>query len=129
MRLTLLKKNIRKWSWRPQQQLEQSLHEQIPHIPQSCISLEAPESHINKNGRKHIDPDTSSDTEEETGKDPEGGKEMWGPGANISSGFGGLGLEGIKGCDESVGERPSPPPGEGNRGLSISGERAGAEGE
>lgn len=48
-----------------------------------------------------------------------------GPGAPIASGFGGLGLEGIVGNEDSLGES-SAPPGEGNRGL-MSGDKAGGE--
>lgn len=60
--------------------------------------------------------------------DSDGGKVMPGPeAATMSSGFGGLGLEGMMGSEDSVGASPSPA-GEGNRGL-ISGERVGEEGE
>lgn len=41
----------------------------------------------------------------------------------MSSGLGGLGLEGMVGSEDSVGER-SPLPGEGNRGV-MSGDKAG----
>lgn len=46
---------------------------------------------------------------------------MVGPGAIISSGFGGLGLDGMTGNDDSVGDEAA---GVGNSGL-ISGERSG----
>lgn len=62
--------------------------------------------------------------EEEKGKEPNG--EKAGPGAAMASGFGGLGLEGMVGKEESVGESWEPE-GEGKRGV-ISGDKAG-EGE
>ncbi|KAI3829606.1 hypothetical protein L1987_03732 [Smallanthus sonchifolius] len=49
-----------------------------------------------------------------------------GPKDDMSSGLGGLGLEGMVGRDDSLGES-SPPLGEGNRGV-MSGDKAG-EGE
>ncbi|KAK9281848.1 hypothetical protein L1049_004754 [Liquidambar formosana] len=48
-----------------------------------------------------------------------------GPGASISSGFGGLGLEGMVGTEDSVGESGLPP-GVGNSGV-MSGDKAGGE--
>lgn len=58
---------------------------------------------------------------EEAGKDPNGKNAESGPGArNLSSGFGGLGLEGMVGMEEVVGEGNTPP-GEGKRG-EMSGE-------
>ncbi|KAK4441735.1 protein NETWORKED 3A [Sesamum alatum] len=68
--------------------------------------------------------------EEDSGNRPDGGNAIPGPGAaTTSSGLGGLGLEGITGTDDSVGES-SEPAGEGKRGV-ISGESAGGgdEGE
>ncbi|KAK4418192.1 hypothetical protein Salat_2231900 [Sesamum alatum] len=62
-------------------------------------------------------------TEEESGIDPDGANAIPGPGATIASGFGGLGLDGIRGIEDSLGER-SEPPGEGKRGA-ISGDNAG----
>ncbi|XP_022041008.1 uncharacterized protein LOC110943573 [Helianthus annuus] len=49
-----------------------------------------------------------------------------GPKDDMSSGLGGLGLEGMVGSEDSVGES-SPPLGEGNKGV-MSGDKAG-EGE
>lgn len=48
-----------------------------------------------------------------------------GPKEGMSSGLGGLGLEGMVGSEDSVGES-SPLPGEGKRGV-ISGDEAGGE--
>ncbi|KAL8234286.1 hypothetical protein R6Q59_020386 [Mikania micrantha] len=67
------------------------------------------------------------ETEVETGSEPDGETaKVLGPKDDMSSGLGGLGLDGMVGSDDSVGES-SPPPGEGNRGV-MSGDRAG-EGE
>ncbi|KAL8214913.1 hypothetical protein R6Q57_004362 [Mikania cordata] len=67
------------------------------------------------------------ETEEETGSEPDGETaKVLGPKDDMSSGLGGLGLDGMVGSDDSVGESSSPP-GEGNRGV-MSGDRAG-EGE
>lgn len=67
----------------------------------------------------------NKEEEEENGKEPIGENAITGPGADMASGFGGLGLEGIVGNEDSVGES-SEPPGEGNRGvMSFSGELAG----
>ncbi|KAK3004152.1 hypothetical protein RJ639_019048 [Escallonia herrerae] len=60
---------------------------------------------------------------EENGRDPDGAMTILGPGANMSSGFGGLGLEGMMGSEDSDGESPEPL-GEGKRGV-MSGERVG----
>lgn len=65
------------------------------------------------------------ETEDETGKDPYGVEADSGPGAIITSGFGGLRLEGIVGRDDSVGEGAMPL-GVGNKGV-MSGDKAGAE--
>lgn len=70
-------------------------------------------------------PETWSGCEEESGNDPNGESANTGPGAPIASGFGGLGLEGIVGNEESLGESTEPP-GEGNRGV-MSGDNAGGE--
>lgn len=64
-------------------------------------------------------------TEEESGNSPDGGNAIPGPGATIASGFGGLGLDGIRGREDSLGES-SEPPGVGKRGA-ISGDNAGGE--
>ncbi|KAK1426712.1 hypothetical protein QVD17_15391 [Tagetes erecta] len=67
--------------------------------------------------------------EEETGSELEAVGEMamvFGPKDVMSSGLGGLGLEGMMGSDDSVGAS-SPPLGVGNKGV-ISGDKAG-EGE
>ncbi|KAL3644824.1 hypothetical protein CASFOL_010004 [Castilleja foliolosa] len=55
---------------------------------------------------------------------PDGPNVIAGPGANIASGFGGLGLDGIKGIEDSLGESPGPPGDVGKRGL-ISGDIVG----
>ncbi|KAG6748513.1 hypothetical protein POTOM_048439 [Populus tomentosa] len=71
-------------------------------------------------------PDEVVETEEEAGKDPEGEIEnLAGPGATMSLGFGGLGLEGMVGRDDSVGEG-APAPGVGSKG-STSGDKVGGE--
>lgn len=59
------------------------------------------------------------DAEMEGGNDPNGGNAEPGPSAIKSSGFGGLGLEGMVGTDEPV--LGTTPPGDGNKGA-ISGE-------
>ncbi|KAL5150906.1 hypothetical protein HKD37_13G037431 [Glycine soja] len=53
---------------------------------------------------------------EESG-DPNGEKAERGPGAIMSSGFGGLGLEGIVGMSEPAAGVGNTPPGEGNSGA------------
>ena len=53
---------------------------------------------------------------EEAGNAPRGEKAESGPGATTSSGLGGLGVEGMVGTDDTVGEG-STPPGEGNSGA------------
>lgn len=53
---------------------------------------------------------------EEACIDPDGANAESGPGAIISSGFGGLGLEGMVGMSEPVGVGNTPP-GEGNSGA------------
>lgn len=64
------------------------------------------------------------ETEEEIGSEPDGEMAMvLGPNDEMSSGFGGLGLEGMVGKDDSLGES-SPPLGEGNKGV-MSGDKAG----
>ena len=63
---------------------------------------------------------------EEAGKDPDGGKVIPGPGATKASGFGGLGLEGMVGSEDSAGESGCFP-GVGKRGV-MSGDRAGDNG-
>lgn len=65
----------------------------------------------------------SSLTAEESGLGMVSSGARPGPGAAMASGLGGLGLEGISGTEESLGER-SEPPGEGNRGV-MSGDNAG----
>lgn len=66
-------------------------------------------------------------TEEEAVKASAGGKAIPGPGASKSSGFGGPGLEGIVGSEDSVGEGAMVlPPGVGNNGV-MSGDRLGAD--
>lgn len=66
--------------------------------------------------------------EEDSGRTSDGENAVPGPGASsIASGFGGLGLEGIKGTDDSEGES-SEPLGEGKRGL-ISGDNVGDKDE
>lgn len=67
----------------------------------------------------------ATETEDEAGKDPDGGNAKSGPGAAITSGFGGLGLDGIVGSDDWVGERGTRR-GEGNNGV-ISGDRVGED--
>jgi len=52
----------------------------------------------------------------EAGNAPRGEKAESGPGATTSSGLGGLGVEGMVGTDDTVGEG-STPPGEGNSGA------------
>ncbi|KAL3572448.1 hypothetical protein D5086_026352 [Populus alba] len=75
---------------------------------------------------KSQSPDEVVETEEEAGKDPDGEIEnLAGPGATMSLGFGGLGLEGMVGRDDSVGEG-APAPGVGSKG-SISGDEVGGE--
>lgn len=65
-------------------------------------------------------------TEEEAGK-ASAGKAIPGPGASKSSGFGGPGLEGIVGSEDSVGEGAMVlPPGVGNNGV-MSGDKLGAD--
>ena len=91
-----------------------------PHIPGSCIMQEA--SNPN-NTTKFRGPDGAIETVEDSGKVPDGGKAESGPGATVTSGFGGLWLEGIVGTDDSDGGTASPP-GEGNSG-EMSGDRAG----
>lgn len=61
---------------------------------------------------------------EEAGMDANGGKAKTEPGVVKTWGFGGLGLEGIIGKEESVGEEEATPLGVGNRG-SISGDWVG----
>ena len=61
----------------------------------------------------------------DAGKEPDGESAKSGPGAKILSGLGGLGVEGIVGNDESVGEGAIPL-GVGNKG-SISGGKLGEE--
>ena len=56
------------------------------------------------------------DAAEEAGNDSYGGKAESGPGAPKSSGFGGLGLEGMVGMDDPVGVGTAPP-GEGKSGA------------
>ncbi|KAJ0052821.1 hypothetical protein Pint_01064 [Pistacia integerrima] len=91
----------------------------VPHIQVSCIKQNSrkPRKIANFNG--------AAETEEETGKDPNGDKANSGPGAIITSGFGGLGLEGIVGRDDSVGEGAIPL-GVGNKGV-MSGDKVGVE--
>ncbi|MBA0785816.1 hypothetical protein Gotri_026577 [Gossypium trilobum] len=67
----------------------------------------------------------AKETAVDAGKDPDGEGAKPGPGANILSGLGGLGLEGIVGNDDSVGEGAIPL-GVGSKG-SISGGKLGEE--
>ncbi|KAL0389584.1 UNVERIFIED_CONTAM: protein NETWORKED 3A [Sesamum calycinum] len=48
-------------------------------------------------------------TEEESGIDPDGANAIPGPGDTVASGFGGLGLDGIRGIEDSLGESSEPP--------------------
>ncbi|PWA74758.1 hypothetical protein CTI12_AA243050 [Artemisia annua] len=67
------------------------------------------------------------ETEDESGSEPDGERAIvLGPKVDMSSGLGGLGLEGIVGSEDSLGESPLPL-GEGNKGV-MSGDKAG-EGE
>lgn len=75
------------------------------------------------NTTKFRGPDGAIETVEDSGKVPDGGKAESGPGATVTSGFGGLWLEGIVGTDDSDGGTALPP-GEGNSG-EMSGDRAG----
>lgn len=79
-----------------------------------------PRNKITFRGRDEVTGD-----EWETGRDPDGAKANPGPGATVSSGFGGLGLDGMVGRDDSAGESGTPP-GEGNKG-EISGDKVGEE--
>lgn len=72
---------------------------------------------------KHAHPCKFRATAEESACSLSGGNANPGPGAAIASGFGGLGLEGMVGIEDSLGES-SEPPGEGKSGA-ISGDRAG----
>lgn len=72
---------------------------------------------------KHTDPCKFRANAEESGRSSSGGSATPGPGAAITSGFGGLGLEGIVGIEDSLGES-SEPLGEGKSGA-ISGDKAG----
>ena len=92
-------------------------------IPQEmCIYQSAKKAGRRAELRK---PETLSWFAEETGRDPSGENARKGTGASIASGFGGLGLEGIVGKEDSLGES-SEPPGEGKRGV-MSGDKAGGE--
>ncbi|GFS35048.1 hypothetical protein Acr_00g0037510 [Actinidia rufa] len=53
------------------------------------------------------DPERATASEKGSGKDPDGEISMIGPGASDWSGFGGLGLEGIMGREDSDGEGQS----------------------
>ncbi|XP_041022550.1 uncharacterized protein LOC121263623 [Juglans microcarpa x Juglans regia] len=71
------------------------------------------------------DQDGDIETDEDSGKDSDGGKAASCAGATVESGFGGLRLAGMVGSDDSDGGSATPP-GEGNKGL-MSGERAGED--
>ena len=92
------------------------------HIPESCIVNQNPR----KQRKRSVDEDELRENAEESGKSPDGETAKPGPGAAMASGFGGLGLEGMVGSEDSAGESGTPA-GEGNRG-EMSGEREG-EGE
>jgi hypothetical protein len=75
----------------------------------------------NKKAKFRDPPEEAVETEDDGGKDPDGGKAVSCPGA-IASGFE-VRLEGMVGSDDSEGGSVTPP-GEGNRGV-MSGDRAG----
>lgn len=79
-----------------------------------------------KNAKNRTSFRGSDEAAEEASKDPDGENAIPGPGAAASSGFGGLGLEGMVGSEDSDGESGSFP-GVGKRGV-MSGERAGGNG-
>lgn len=97
-----------------------------PHmIPEGCTKQNTSKP---RKTAKFKGPDEVRDTEEQAGKEPDGEiDDPAGPGASTSSGFGGLGFEGMVGIDDSVGEG-APTPGVGNNG-SISGDKVGGENE
>ncbi|KAL6968420.1 hypothetical protein U1Q18_034223 [Sarracenia purpurea var. burkii] len=68
--------------------------------------------------------DMAGATEEGAGKNPDGEMPTLGPGATVSSGFGGLGLEGMVGNDESDG---AALPGVGRSGVMSGGKAGGRE--
>ncbi|KAJ6431239.1 hypothetical protein OIU84_018683 [Salix udensis] len=65
---------------------------------------------------------------EEAGNGPRGEKAEPGPGATTPSGSGGLGVEGMVGTEDTVGEG-STPPGEGNSGATSGGSSWTGDGE
>ncbi|KAJ6323777.1 hypothetical protein OIU76_011131 [Salix suchowensis] len=65
---------------------------------------------------------------EEAGNAPRGEKAEPGPGATTPSGSGGLGVEGMVGTEDTVGEG-STPPGEGNSGAMSGGSSWKGDGE
>ncbi|XP_052170424.1 uncharacterized protein LOC127786802 [Diospyros lotus] len=92
------------------------------YIPESCTNHKAIKPRNTTEFEYPTKPGTSDNG---TGKDPDGETSELGPGASISSGLGGLGLEGIVGREDWDGTGAAPP-GVGNRGV-MSGERAGGE--
>ncbi|KAF2298577.1 hypothetical protein GH714_024177 [Hevea brasiliensis] len=96
----------------------------VPHKAESCIKQNT--SKPRKHTARFKGTDELREVAEEASKDPDGDIANTGPGAgSIRSGFGGLGLEGMVGSDDSAGEG-TPAPVVGNTG-SISGDKLGGE--
>nr|DAD37925.1 TPA_asm: hypothetical protein HUJ06_008566 [Nelumbo nucifera] len=104
----------------PKQSSTSSSTSLTSHMPKSCVCQNTTRP---RNIAQFRGPTELRELEDEAGKEWDGESPESGPNETISSGFGGLGLEGMVGRDDTVGEVFAPP-GVGNNG-SMSGDNAG----